>query len=129
MRRVVIGPSAFLGWFGADGPGRRLREEYEQGALVVTVPRVFALSVLETAALRGTWSAHRLHRLASEIQHVGFELRDPPSAELAAWLARGLNGSQAAHAALASALDLRLVTADPKLLRVAASFAISPANA
>ena len=129
MRHVVIEPAAFLGWFGADGPGRRLREQYEQGALIVTVPRVFALSVLEMAALRGTWSADRLQRLASEIQHVGFELRDPPSAELSAWLARPLNGSQAAHAALASALDLRLVTADPSLLREAASFAISPAKA
>jgi hypothetical protein len=129
VRRVVIEPSAFLGWFGADGPGRRLRDEYEQGALVVTAPRVFALNVLEIAALRGTWSADRLHRLAAEIDRVGFELRDPPSAELAAWIAKGMNGSQAAHAALASALDLRLVTADPDLLREAASFAISPAQA
>ena len=129
MRRVVIEPSAFLGWFAADGPGSRLREEYERGSLVVIAPRVFALTVLEVAARRSGWGPDRLRRLATEVDRVGFELRDPPPAELAAWLAKGLNGNQAAHAALASALGLRLVTADPDLLRAAASLAISPADA
>jgi predicted nucleic acid-binding protein len=126
---VVIEPSAFLGWFAAGGPGRRLRDEFERGGLAVIAPRGFALTVLEMAALQGTWSADQIRRLAAEIDRVGFELRDPPSAELALWLAKGLNGSQAAHAALASSLDLRLVTTDPDLLRTAASVAISPADA
>lgn len=129
MRRVVIDPSAFLEWFAPDGPGRGLRDEYEQGALVVTTPRVFPLAVLEMAMRSRSLSADRLRRLATEVHRVGFELRDPPPAELAAWLAKGLSGNQAAHAALASALDLRLVTADEHLLRTAGSFAISPADA
>ena len=50
MRRVVIDASAFLGWFTSDGPGRRLRDEYERGLVTVIAPRNFALGVLEAAA-------------------------------------------------------------------------------
>jgi predicted nucleic acid-binding protein len=129
VRRVVIDASAFIGWFGMDGPGRALRDEYERGSLTVITPRVFALTVLEMAARRSGWGPDRLRRLAVQVDRVGFELHDPPPSELAAWLARGLTGHDAAHAALASALDLRLVTADSDLLRTAAPVAITPADA
>ena len=125
----MIDASAFVGWFGADAPGRKLRDEYERGNLAIITPRVFALTVLEMAARRSGWDPDRLRRLGAEIERVGFEVRDPPPSELAAWLARGLSGRDAAHAALASAFDLRLVTADPDLLRAAAPVAVSPADA
>jgi predicted nucleic acid-binding protein len=57
---------------------------------------------------------------------LAFELRDPPSSELAAWLARGLGGPDAAYAALASALDIPLVTTDEELLRTAGTVAQRP---
>ena len=121
MRRVVIDASAFLGWFTSDGPGRRLRDEYEHGLVAVVAPRTFALGVLEAAAALPGWGPGDLQRLAGEIDRLGLELRDPPSDELAAWLGKGLGGMQASQAALASALDLPLVTDDPDLRRVAAS--------
>lgn len=116
MRRVILHAPAFLDWFGADPAARALRAEYEQGLVAVVVPRIFALQVLESAARRSGWASGRLQQLAGALERVGFEQRDPPPVDLAAWLARGLSGPDAAYAALASALDLPLVTNDPQLL-------------
>jgi len=122
VRRLVLDAHAFLAWFGPNAPGSALRAEYEAGQLRVIVPTSFELDVLEGAARAG-WSAQRLTRLAVELRHLKFEPLAPPSGELAAWLARGLTGGQAAYAALASAHDLPLAASDSALVEQAASVA------
>jgi len=120
VRRIVVDAPAFLGWFAPNGPGRRLRAEYEGGGLTVRVPSVFPLHVLELAHARGV-SPERLERLAHELRRIGFETHDPPAAELARWLAKGADSRRAPYAALAADAHLRLVSGDAELLRIAAA--------
>lgn len=120
MRRVVIDAPTLLSWFDAGGEGRELRMEYEAGTLVVVAPRTIVADALALLARRPHWSVERLHRAALELGRLGFELRDPPSSELARYLAAGLPADRAAYAALAAGLDLRLATSDPALAEAAA---------
>lgn len=121
MRRVILDPTALLTWFdGADPPGP-LRLEYENGLLGVVVPPVLTTHLLGSLAASRGVPADRLVRIAAEIDRLGFEIREPPVDELATSLARGLTAAQAPYAALASALDLPLITADPQLQRRAAT--------
>ena len=127
MKRVVVDSAIVLGWFtGAQGPTRSLRTEYEQGTLVLVGPRSLTSEILEATARSTGWPPDRLATVAAELERIGLELRDPPASELAAWLSRGLNGSAAAYAALASSLELPLVTLDDELLRTAAAVAQRP---
>jgi len=127
MRRAVVDSGVILGWFtGATGPARSLRTEYERGELTIVAPRSLPLEIVGATARATGWPADRLAKLAAELDRLGLELRDPPSTELAAWLARGLGGQDAAYAALASALDLPLVTLDEQLLRTASTVAARP---
>jgi predicted nucleic acid-binding protein len=127
MRRVVVDSAIVLGWFtGATGPARSLRTEYEHGTLTIVAPRSLPIEMLDATAEGTGWPADRLAALAADLDRLGFELRDPPGSEMAAWLARGLSGADAAYAALASALDIPLVTTDPELLRTAGIVAQSP---
>ena len=115
MRRVVIDPEAFLDWFSPGGRG--LRAEYEEGALAVHVPRIFATHVLEVAARERKRSPERLVRLADEVERVGFVVSDVQADLLAAWLARGLTALQAPYAALAQSLGIPLVAGNADLRR------------
>jgi predicted nucleic acid-binding protein len=127
MRRAVVDSGVILGWFtGATGPARSLRAEYERGELTIVAPRSLPLEILRATANATGWPAERLAKLAAELDRLGLELRDPPSTELAEWLARGLGGQDAAYAALASALGLPLVTLDEQLLRAAGTVASPP---
>ena len=127
MRRVVVDASVLLAWFtSATGPARSLRAEYEQGLLTLVGPRALPFEILEATARSTDWPAGRLAELATELDRLGLELRDPPSSELASWLARGLGGADAAYAALASGLDIPLVTMDDELLRRASPVAQQP---
>jgi hypothetical protein len=126
VRRVVLHPSAFLGWFGSDGARRSLRSEYEAGALDVVVPRSFVADTLAALAAAG-WPADRLTRVAVEIGRLGFRSQDPPADALAGWLYRGLDASPAGYAALAEALDVPLAVVDESLR--AATAALSRADA
>ena len=128
MRRAVLDPSALLTWFDrGDAPGPT-RLEYEQGLLGVVAPRELATHVLGALTTTGEWQPDQLVRIAAELDRLGFELRDPPLDEVAGWLARGLSTSQAPYAALASSLDLPLMTADPEMLLRAATVARSAAD-
>lgn len=118
MRRVVLESAAFLAWF-EPGAARTTRQEYETGAMRVHVPHQFPGEVLELAAARGV-SIDGIRRLAAEIDRIGFDVHDAPTAELAAWLARGVGSKHAHYAALAASLDVPLVTTDQELLRAAA---------
>lgn len=127
MRRIVVDSAIVLDWFtGVQGPAQVLREEYEQGALGIVAPRSLCGEILEAVARTPGWTADRLASLAAELERLGFETRDPPASELAAWLSRGLSGPAAAYAALASALDVPLVTADEELLCKAATVTQRP---
>ena len=128
MRRIVLDPSALLTWFDRGGDAGPTRLEYEQGLLGVVAPRELATHVLGALTTRGDWQADQLARIATELNRLGFEFRDPPVDEIARWLARGLTTDQAPYAALASSLDLPLITADPEVLRRAAAVARSAAD-
>ena len=125
MRRVVLDASALLSWFGPSPSGRALRAEYEQGLLSVVAPPQLTADML--SSLAGS-PKERLLRVAAELDRLGFELREPPIDELASWLAQGLTARQAGYAALASSLDLPLVTGDPELLSRATTVARSLAD-
>lgn len=120
MRRVVVDASVLLDWFVANGPYRALRAEYEAGTLIVIGPRALVGDALGRLAERGV-PAERLVRVAAELQRLGLQLQDPPVPELATWVAKGLPGHRAAYAALASALEVPLITDDPELRRIAAA--------
>jgi predicted nucleic acid-binding protein len=126
MKRVVLEATAFLAWFSPSNPSRTLRAEYEAGLLHVHAPMMFPLHVLEVAAGGEGLSRDRLARLAGEVDRLGFVLQDPPAAELATWLTRGLTGVHAQYVALATYLDIPLVTTDGDLLRQASSVAQEP---
>ena len=127
MKRVVVDSGIILGWFtGAAGAARSMRAEYERGQLTVVAPRSLPFEILAACAAAPGWTAGRLAKLAAELDRLGLELRDPPTSELAAWLARGLGGPDAAYAALATALAIPLVTTDPELLRTAGTVARLP---
>jgi len=120
MRRVVLDAGAFLTWFEPDGAHRALRAEYEAGNLTVIGPRHLAADALGMVASREGVPAERLARIGAELHRLGLQLQDPPVSELAAWLAKGLPAHIAAYPALASSLEVPLVTDDPELQRVAA---------
>jgi predicted nucleic acid-binding protein len=129
MRRVVLDASALLTWFADRRAAATLRAEYEQGLLSVVAPGRLMADVLAVIARTSDWPADRLARVAAEVDRLGFEVRDPPIDELASWLAQGLTTRQATYAALASSLDLPLVTDDSELRRRARTVARSPSDA
>lgn len=106
----------FIAWFGTDPACLRLRSDYERGDLAVVVPPSFSLAVLEALADAG-WQAERLEEMANVIRRLGFQFVDPPAADLARALARGLGAHRSALLALAVARDLPLITRDEQLLK------------
>lgn len=120
MRRVVADAGVILGWFDAESPHRSLRAEYEAGTLAVIAPRGLVAETLGILAERGV-AQETLARIGAELHRIGLQLQDPPMADLAAWLGRGLAPHLAAYPALATRLDVPLVTDDRELRRVAAT--------
>jgi hypothetical protein len=114
----VADATALGAWFSGDDAMRR---EYEAGAVVIVGPTHLPSDLVAELARRFDVDADRLGRLAREVGQLGLELRDPPLAETAQWIGRGLDPRRAAYAALAGALDLPLVTSDRELRRVAAT--------
>lgn len=128
MRRIVIDPSGLLTWFDGTAGGSSLRSEYEQGLLGVISHRDLTAHTLGALAASRQLPTDQLIRVAAEVDRLGFELREPSVVELSAWLARGLSVDRAGYAALATSLDLQLVTADQTMQRIAATVARSPAD-
>lgn len=120
MRQIVLDAPLLLTWFAPDGDGRELRREYEAGSLTIVAPRSLPADVLALVARARGSSSRRLAAVADQLDRLGFDLRQPTTASLAAWLAEGLTADRAAYPALAASLDLRLATNDPDLARVAA---------
>lgn len=114
MRRIVLHPSAFVAWFEPPDGGPSSRRDFEAGMLEVVVPPAFTTDLLATTAAQG-WTTERMTRLAAQVDRLGFESAAPSAAELAPWLARGLDASQAAYAAVAAARELPVSTDDQSL--------------
>jgi hypothetical protein len=112
VKRVVLHPSAFADWF-EDG-GRHLRSEFEAGTLDVIVPNSFPGDAMGVLATRG-WSKDRLGRAGEAVARIGFRVMEPPTSELAEWLARGVSTPVASYAALASWLDVPIAVTDDDL--------------
>jgi predicted nucleic acid-binding protein len=87
----------------------------------VVAPRAIVADALGRLARRPGWTADRLERVAVELGRLGLELHEPPVADLARFVARGLPADRAAYPALAASLDLRLETDDDELRAAAAA--------
>jgi predicted nucleic acid-binding protein len=120
VRRVVADAGVILAWFVPNGEHRGLRAEYEAGALTVIGPDTLVSDAMAELAQRGGWTDERLAGVAGELSRLGLQLQTPPLQDLAHWMAKGLNASSAACAALAARLEVPLVTDDPDLRRAAA---------
>ena len=125
MRRLALDADAIATWFDPD-PGRRgLRDDYEAGTLTVVGPSRLPGDVLARIAERWHPDAPRLARIGTELDRLRLELHEPSTGELAPWIARGLSTEQAAVAAVAAGLDVRLVTDDAELARMASHLVVA----
>jgi predicted nucleic acid-binding protein len=116
MNRLVADATALAAWFDGDSP---LRAQYEAGSLVVVGPTHLPHDLLGQLVSRSRADADTAARLAREVANLGFELRDPPTTELARWIARGLDPRRAAYVALAASLGVPLATHDATLREAA----------
>ena len=82
-------------------------------------PRSVAADLIAALAARANLDAEDLARVGEDVDGLGFELCDPPTRDVARWVARGLDQRRAAYAAVAEARDLALVTEDEELRRAA----------
>jgi predicted nucleic acid-binding protein len=126
MRELVVDASVVIKWFKSAGErhhaeARQLRDEFEAGMLHIVAPRLLTLELLNAAGRRWGWSGDRLTHMASTLERIGFDYREPDLGEVARWVDRGLTAYDGAYAALASAADLRLVTDDRQLARIASN--------
>ena len=113
MKRLVVDAGVIASWFGPDGAGRRLRDEYEAGSLAVIGPSHLPDEVLEHLE---SLDVETLARIGAELRRLGFEVQRAPVTELARWVRHGLPSHRAAYLALATHLDVALATDDPTLL-------------
>lgn len=98
-----------------------LRDRYEQGDLLVTVPSLLFLDLLNVAGRRWSWDEANLHALAEALHALGFDVGEVELGTVAAWVARGLTAYDAAYVALAETRDVMLISDDDQILEVAAS--------
>ena len=125
MRRLALDADGIAAWFDPDPDRRELRAEYEAGTLTVVGPSRLPGDVLARIAERWHPDPARLARIGTELDRLRFELHEPSTGELAPWIARGLSTGQAAVAAVAASLDVRLVTKDGDLVRTASHLVAS----
>jgi hypothetical protein len=123
MRRVAIDETVLLRWFVDDGhPGvraaRALRRAYEGGDLLVVVAPDWEPDLLDAVA--GRLEPEKLASFAEAVRGIGLEVRRPQAATVARWMARGLSAREAAAVAVADEGDLRLISANPRLVGIAA---------
>ncbi|HEX6262365.1 MAG TPA: type II toxin-antitoxin system VapC family toxin [Actinomycetota bacterium] len=128
MTDLVLDASVLLKWF-APMPerGRKeavdLRKEFEEGRLSVIVPSLIFLEVLNVAGRRWGWERHALADLASALDELGFDVREPELPSVAAWVAQGLTAYDAAYVALAERSRVDLVSDDDEVFGVAGELA------
>lgn len=124
MTDLVLDASVLLKWFvSAPEEGREeamdLRKEFEEGRLSVVVPSLVFLEILNVAGRRWGWHEDALADLASALDELGLDVREPELASVAAWVAEGLTAYDAAYVALAERSGTELVSDDDEILEVA----------
>lgn len=129
MREAVLDASVILKWFGTHeetGTQRALglRLEFATGRLGVTVPHLLALEILNVAGRRWHLPANELVDLASALDRLEFDVREPDLSTVAAWVGRGLTAYDAAYVALAQTAQIAFITDDQEILQIAPGVAI-----
>jgi predicted nucleic acid-binding protein len=125
---LVLDASILLKWFVAGTErgveeAANLRAEYEEGRLVVVVPSLIFLELLNVAGRRWGWGEEDLAELASALDDLGLDVREPELSSVAAWVSRGLTAYDAAYVSLAEQNRIDLVSDDSEILRVAGELA------
>lgn len=128
MSDLVLDASVLLKWFArATERGRaeaaRLRADYQDGRLVIVVPSLIFLELLNAAGRRWGWGEEDLMELASALDDLGFDVREPELSSVAAWVFRGLTAYDAAYVSLAEQNRIDLVSDDSEILRAAGEVA------
>jgi predicted nucleic acid-binding protein len=121
---LVLDASVLLKWFvSASERGREeamaLRKEFEEGQVSVVVPSLVFLEILNVAGRRWGWEEDALVDLASALEELGFDVREPELASVATWVAHGLTAYDATYVALAEHSRVELVSDDEQILEVA----------
>jgi predicted nucleic acid-binding protein len=124
VTEVVLDASVVLKWFRREGernvgPARALRASYEAGKLIVLAPSLLQLEIVNVAGRRWQWSEPSLLDLASALENLGFDFREPELPRVASWTAKGLTAYDAAYVALAEGERIRLITDDDPIVTVA----------
>ena len=125
---LVLDASVVLKWFSTTGEqhlrqARALRAQFGRGELLITVPSLLFLELLNTAARRWRWDHPRLERLATSLNRIGFEVREPSLSAIARWAGRGLTAYDACYVALAEERQAVVITADDNMLAIAGTLA------
>ena len=128
MTELVLDASVLLMWFvSAPERGREeaigLRKEFEEGRLSVNVPSLIFLEILNVAGRRWGWAEDALAELSTALDELGFDVREPELASVAAWVAQGLTAYDAVYVALAEQSGAELVSDDDEILEVAGDLA------
>lgn len=123
MKELVLDASVILKWFAPDEAGAvqaaRLRGEYEEGSLIVTVPSLLFLELISVAGRRWGWTEDELVSFAADLDAIGFNIAEPLLVNVGAWTARGLTAYDSTYVAMAEERDLGLVTDDSRILTTA----------
>jgi len=126
LKEAILDASVVLRWFEtthepATMAAYALRQSFESGALTVVAPSLLFLEVVDVAGRSWSWQQSALLELASTLQALRFEVRDPELRDIARWTARGLTAYDASYVALAESEALTLITDDRAILKIAPS--------
>jgi predicted nucleic acid-binding protein len=124
---LVLDASVIVKWFKDDEvhveEARAVKESYLRGDILVVVPPLLFVEVLNVAARRWHWTGDHLDALAEQMDRLGFVVRQPGLRRVASWSARGLTAYDACYVALAEERRALLLTADERILALAAGVA------
>lgn len=118
-----------LKWFRSESErhlvaARSLRAAFEAGELLVLAPPLLRLEIVNVAARRWRWDEGSLVDLATALDELGLELREPELGRVARWAAKGLTAYDATYVALAEAEALHLITDDDLIIALAPQLAV-----
>lgn len=130
MTSVVLDASVVLKWFRDEGErhsveARSLRVAFEAGQLLVVVPPLLRLEIVNVVGRRWGWAEPALIELATALDTLGFEFKEPELSSVSRWTARGLTAYDATYVALAELEAIKLITDDKLILGVASEIAVA----